>query len=253
MKLVLVLVLALWSVCHGNVVPHKRAGTQVDVVKEAFWDYVAKATATAEDTLKLIRQSELGKEVNTLISESTGEVGKFTQTLQSQLSQDFTSCFLVQAEQLKVRLQEDLAAASADLRPYADEVATHVRQQVEELKKEASSYARTLDSGALKAAVLRKSQELKVHLDEQADKLQTKMLPYGEELKQKMETSLEEFQKNVTPLLQDFHQQLTENSQKFQERILPYGEELRAKMDVDTQNLKEKLVALWNSFTKLTQ
>ncbi|XP_061884823.1 apolipoprotein A-IV a [Entelurus aequoreus] len=253
MKVVLVLVLALLSVCHGNVVPHKQPEAQVDVVKDAFWDYVAKATTTAEDTLKLIRQSELGKEVNTLISESTAAISKLTEALHSQLSQDFTSRFLEQAERLKVRLEKDLAAVSADLRPYADEVAAHVRQQVEELKKEASAYAQTLDSEALKAAVLRKSQELKVHLDEKADKLQTKMVPYGEELKQKMDTSLEEFQKNMAPLLQDLHSQLTEKSQKFQERLLPYGEELRAKMDVDAQNLKEQLVALWNSFAKLTQ
>lgn len=36
---------------------------QVDMVKDAFWDYVAKATMTAEDSLKQIRQSQLGKDV----------------------------------------------------------------------------------------------------------------------------------------------------------------------------------------------
>lgn len=36
---------------------------QVDMVKDAFWDYVTKATVTADDSLKQIRQSELGQEV----------------------------------------------------------------------------------------------------------------------------------------------------------------------------------------------
>lgn len=33
------------------------------MVKDAFWDYVAKASMTAEDSLKQITQSQLGKEV----------------------------------------------------------------------------------------------------------------------------------------------------------------------------------------------
>ena len=37
--------------------------TNLDMVKDAFWDYVAKATTTAEDSLKQIRESELGQEV----------------------------------------------------------------------------------------------------------------------------------------------------------------------------------------------
>lgn len=34
----------------------------MDMVKDAFWDYVAKATFTAEDALQKIKQSELGQE-----------------------------------------------------------------------------------------------------------------------------------------------------------------------------------------------
>ncbi|XP_054620099.1 apolipoprotein A-IV a [Dunckerocampus dactyliophorus] len=253
MKLLLVLVLALLSGCNANVMRPNQPKAQVDMVKEAFWDYVAKATSTAEDSLKLIRQSELGKEVNTLISESTGAINKFTEALRSQATLDFTSRFFEQAEQLKIRLEKDLKALGANLQPYADEVVTHLQKQVEELKKEASAYAETLDSEALKAAVLRKSQELKGHLDKNVDQLQTQMVPYSQELKQKMETSLEDFRRNMTPLFQSFHSQLTEKSQQFQERLVPYGEELRAKLNVDTQNLKDQLAALWNSFTKLTQ
>lgn len=33
------------------------------MVKDAFWDYVAKVTLTAEESLNQIRQSELGQEV----------------------------------------------------------------------------------------------------------------------------------------------------------------------------------------------
>lgn len=49
--------------CHANIVWHNQPKPQVEMVKDAFWDYVAKATMTAEDSLKQIRQSELGSEV----------------------------------------------------------------------------------------------------------------------------------------------------------------------------------------------
>lgn len=47
----------------ANLVWHSQPKQQVDMVKDAFWEYVAKATVTAEDTLMQIRESQLGKEV----------------------------------------------------------------------------------------------------------------------------------------------------------------------------------------------
>lgn len=49
--------------CNANILWQNQPSRQVDMVKDAFWDYVAKATVTAEDSLQQIRQSELGKEV----------------------------------------------------------------------------------------------------------------------------------------------------------------------------------------------
>lgn len=51
------------SVCNANILWPEPAKTNLEVVKDAFWDYVAKATLTAEDSLKQIRESELGQEV----------------------------------------------------------------------------------------------------------------------------------------------------------------------------------------------
>lgn len=49
--------------CNANILWPEPAKTNLEVVKDAFWDYVAKATLTAEDSLKQIRESELGQEV----------------------------------------------------------------------------------------------------------------------------------------------------------------------------------------------
>lgn len=36
---------------------------QVDMVKDAFWDYVAKANMAVEDSLRQIRASALGRDM----------------------------------------------------------------------------------------------------------------------------------------------------------------------------------------------
>lgn len=37
--------------------------SNMDTMKNAFWDYVAKATLTTEEVLQKIRQSELGQDI----------------------------------------------------------------------------------------------------------------------------------------------------------------------------------------------
>lgn len=49
--------------CNAKIVRHNQPKQQVDMVKDAFWDYVSKATMTTEDSLKQIRQSQLGKDI----------------------------------------------------------------------------------------------------------------------------------------------------------------------------------------------
>ena len=49
--------------CNANILWQEPPKTSLDMVKDAFWDYVAKATSTAEESLNQIRQSELGQEV----------------------------------------------------------------------------------------------------------------------------------------------------------------------------------------------
>uniref|UniRef100_A0A8D2ZIM4 Apolipoprotein A-IV a n=1 Tax=Scophthalmus maximus TaxID=52904 RepID=A0A8D2ZIM4_SCOMX len=168
MKVLVVLVLAVFSGCNAQFVRQRQPKHQVDMVKDAFWDYVAKATLTAEDSLKQIQRSELGKEVNSLISESTSAVNVFTDALRTQvapLTQDLMSKFTQEAELLKARLEKDLTAVSAGLQPYAEELVADLQRQAEGLKNDATPYAEAMDPEALRAVVLQKSQELKEQLD----------------------------------------------------------------------------------------
>lgn len=49
--------------CHASIMWQDRPESSMDLVKNAFWNYVSQATLTAEDTLQVIRNSELGQEI----------------------------------------------------------------------------------------------------------------------------------------------------------------------------------------------
>uniref|UniRef100_A0A4W6EI36 Apolipoprotein A-IV n=1 Tax=Lates calcarifer TaxID=8187 RepID=A0A4W6EI36_LATCA len=226
-----VLHLLFYPVCNANILWQEPPKSNLEVVKDAFWDYVAKATLTAEDSLKQIRQSELGQEVNARISQSADTVNQYVVALRTQvapLTQDFMTQFTQEAERLKARLEKDVTTVSTSLQPYAEELVAHLQRQVEELRK----------GETLKAVLLQKSQELKAQLDKSVNQLQAQMVPYTEEMKQKMEQSLEEFQSSMIPLAQSFETQLTQKTQEIQQNLAPLGEELKAKLDASAQDLQ---------------
>lgn len=49
--------------CNANLLFADAPKTQVEVLSDAFWDHVAKATQTADDTLQMIRKSQLGQDI----------------------------------------------------------------------------------------------------------------------------------------------------------------------------------------------
>ncbi|XP_029976827.1 apolipoprotein A-IV a [Salarias fasciatus] len=249
MKVFVFLAIAVFTGCHGNVVQPR----QTDMVKDAFWDYVAKMTSATEDSLTQIRQSDLGQEVNTLIASSGDAVARFTDSLRTQvapLTQDLMTRFTQEADQLKSRLE---TAVETRLQPYAQQLVADLQAKVDALKTDAAPLVESMDPEALRAVLLQKSQELKEELDRSVAQLQTQMVPYTEEMREKMQQSLDEFQRSLVPMAQSFETQLLQKSQELQQNLSPYGEELKAKLDADAQNLKQQLTALWDSFSRIGQ
>ncbi|XP_060948988.1 apolipoprotein A-IV a [Limanda limanda] len=252
MKFLVVLVLAVFTGCHARQGMTHQPRPQVDMVKDAFWDYVARATVTTEGSLKQLRQSELGQELNLLISESTEAISAFADTMRTQvapLTQDLMAKVTQEAELLKARLEKDLAAVSTNLQPYTEDLTSALQRHVEELKTNAES----MDPESLKAVMQQKTQELKEQLDSSVKQMQDQMVPITEEIKQKMEQSMEEFQRSMTPVAQSFQTKLTQKTQEIRDSLAPYGEEFREILDKDTRQLKKQLTDLLKSFTKLTQ
>ncbi|XP_056876111.1 apolipoprotein A-IV-like [Takifugu flavidus] len=223
MKLLVVLVLIGFTV--GCDALKRQPSPQVDTLRDVVLDYVSKA----DESLKRIRESQLGKEVNTFITGTTEAFQKLTNGLRTQvapMAQDLVSKFSEEAERLKTRMEKDLSTGPL---------------------------SSSMDPEALTTVLQQKSQELKEQLQKNLNELQVQMVPYQEEIREKMQQSLEEFQVNMATIAQSFESQLNQKSQEIQQSLAPYGEELRARMDSDAQNLKKQLTDLWRSFTKLVQ
>lgn len=52
----------------ANVIWQDQAKLGMEMVKDAFWDYVAKATETTEDILQKIKEYEMGQELKWAIN-----------------------------------------------------------------------------------------------------------------------------------------------------------------------------------------
>lgn len=52
--------------CNANLFYADAPKPQMEVMTEAFWDYVAKATQTADDTIQMIKKTQFGQDVRYL-------------------------------------------------------------------------------------------------------------------------------------------------------------------------------------------
>uniref|UniRef100_A0A8C1NQ30 Uncharacterized protein n=1 Tax=Cyprinus carpio TaxID=7962 RepID=A0A8C1NQ30_CYPCA len=161
---------------------------QLEQLTDTFWSYVAKATQTAEETVNMIRSSQLGQEVNARLTQSADMASEYAVTLKKQmdpLTEELMTKITKEAEVLRERLGQDLISVRDQLEPYADNLKSQIQQRVEELRTAMAPYADSLDSETLKATLLQKSEELRGNLEQSVKDLQAQMEPYTAEIKEK--------------------------------------------------------------------
>ncbi|KAL1259436.1 hypothetical protein QQF64_010013 [Cirrhinus molitorella] len=253
MKVIVVLALAVFTGCQANIFYADEPKPQLEQLTDAFWSYVAKATQTAEDTVKMIRSSQLGQEVNSRLTQSADMASEYAVTLKKQMdpmAEELMSKITKEAEVLRERLGQDLTSVRDKLEPYADNLKSQIQQRVEELRTAMAPYADSLDSETLKATLLQKSEELRGNLEQSVKELQAQLEPYTADIKEKVDQRLQEFQKTVNPLTEDLQTQIRERAQMVQQSLTPYAEDLKEKLDPYAQDLQAQLTALYESFTK---
>ncbi|TRY93413.1 hypothetical protein DNTS_014250 [Danionella cerebrum] len=237
--------------CRANLFHADEPKPQLEQLSDAFWSYVSKATQTADETIKMIRESQLGQEVNARLTQSADVASEYAVTLKKQmdpLAEELMNKITKETEVLRERLGQDLVTVREQLEPFADNMRSQIQQRVEELRTAMAPYADSLDSETLKATLLQKSEELRGNLEQSAKDLQAQLEPYATEIREKVDLRLQEFQKTVTPLAEDLQAQIRERAQMVQQSLTPYAEDLREKLDPYAQDLQAQLTSLYESF-----
>ncbi|XP_033976502.1 apolipoprotein A-I-like isoform X2 [Trematomus bernacchii] len=251
MKVLVVLVLAVFTGCNANIFFADAPKPQMELLTEAFWDYVAKATETADDTLQMIKKSPFGQGVNARLDQTKYVAAHSALTMHEQLrpaTKDMIHKVITEAEELKGRVERELAAAQEVLKPYTDNMKVQIQQRVEQLKQELAPYAESLDTEAMRATLEQKSEELKQSVKD----LQAQLGPYTDDLKLKVDQHLQDFQERVAPVTEKVHRQLIQRANQVQEMAAPYVEDLKVKLEPYAEDLQARLTSLYEACAKST-
>ncbi|KAJ4922780.1 hypothetical protein JOQ06_022767 [Pogonophryne albipinna] len=251
MKVLVVLVLAVFTGCNANILYADAPKPQIELLTEAFWDYVAKATETADDTLQMINKSPFFQGVNARLDQTRYVAAHSVLAMHEQLppaTKDMIHKVITEAEELKGRVERELAAAKDIMKPYTDNMKVQIQQRVEQLKQELASYAESIDTEAVRATLEQKSEELKQSVKD----LQAQLEPYTDDLKLKVDQHLQDFQERVAPVTERVQDQMIQRANQVQEMAVPYIEDLRVKLDPYAEDLQARLTSLYEAYTKST-
>uniref|UniRef100_A0A8D0A1Z6 Apolipoprotein A-I-like n=1 Tax=Sander lucioperca TaxID=283035 RepID=A0A8D0A1Z6_SANLU len=238
---------------HANLFYADAPKPQLDVLTDAFWDYVAKATETADDTLQMIRKSQFGQDVSARLTESADVASKYAVTLQEQLppaAQDLIVKVTTETDVLRERMIQELNTAKDKLQPYTEDMKAQIQQRVEQLKQELAPYADSMDTEALRTTLKEKTEELKASLEQSVKDLQAQLGPYTDDLKLKVDQHLSDFKERVAPVTEKVQGELTQRVQQVKELAAPYVDVVRENLDPHAQDLQAKLTSLYEYFVK---
>lgn len=252
MKLLVVLAVVAFAGCQASVLRSDEPKLHFDVVKDTLWNYFAKATQTAQETLKTIRESELGEQVNTKIQNSFKAVGQYATIVQDQAStigKESYNKISEKVDWMSERLQSQIYEVKEWLKPYSENLRAQMEQQIEQLSQEVASYTKRWRTQPLKLTVTQMIEQIESGLMWSFLQLDNLLGPTTWELRDKIMQILVEFDKSVTPAASSVLRDLSHRARKLELTVLPYIHDLEKKLDPYTQDIKSQLSALWNSFS----
>ncbi|XP_033976138.1 apolipoprotein A-IV-like [Trematomus bernacchii] len=243
MKVLVLLVLAVFTGCNANILYADAPNTRIELLTEAFWDYVAKAKDTADDTLQMISKSPFVKHVNALLRDGFMAAFYYAYAVQDQLPPTAKD-MIHKVNRETGRVERELAAA---LKQYTDNMKVQIQQRVEQLKQELAPYAESLDTEAVRTTLEQKSEELKLSVKD----LQA-LLGNTDDLKLKVDQHLQDFQERVAPVAEQVQDQLIQRAIQVRDMAAPYVEDLRVNLNPYAQVLQARLTSLYEAYAKST-
>ncbi|KAF4080459.1 hypothetical protein AMELA_G00171610 [Ameiurus melas] len=225
MKLVaVILALSVISGCQGSFLFQYEPKTHWEEMVDTFWDYVNGVSSRAEDMKNSIQATQLGRELDTLISDSMAELQMYTDDLKVKLAP--------YAEEMAQRVQDDLRLLSNKLRvhmeeakdritEYRQELQTIVEQNRDDLQNNVNAYIRKL-----KKRLNKDTQEIKKKAETFLEEVQARTAQHGDDMNERLKSYFDVVRQNaedkfntLKDLLNDQAQQMTEKWEKLKDQV----------------------------------
>ncbi|XP_064155589.1 apolipoprotein A-IV-like [Anguilla rostrata] len=250
MKLFVVLALVAFTGCQANVLRSDEPTPQLELVKDAFWDYFVKASQKTQGALKTIGESELAQQVNAKIKESVEVAQQYRKIVQEQvigINDELHKKLSEHVEQLSESLQPDINEVRVQLEPLAEKLSANIQQQMQKVRQVLDPYTESLVTEALRYKLPDIIWKLYETVESSLTELHSQLGPSTEELKEKVEESMREYREFVFPLEDILVNEIINKYLVFSRILSPHNNSLMEKLDPYIQGLKSQLTALWES------
>ncbi|XP_072530551.1 apolipoprotein Ea [Salminus brasiliensis] len=248
--LAVILALSVFSGCHGRFLFQDEPKARWEETVDQFWEYVADLSSKAEGMRDNIKSTQLGRELDTLISDSMAELQMYSDDMQSKFgpyAQETAERFQGDLKLLMNKLQTHMEEAKDRVTEYGQELQTMVEQNADDVKNRVNSYVR----------------KLKKRLSKDTQEINKKMATYFEEVQSRTAQGVEDVRERLAPYFDVVRQNaegkfttLTEllktQAEDMKEKLEAQLEELRNRIEKTNENLRATIQDKINWFQQLT-
>ncbi|XP_041314053.1 apolipoprotein A-IV [Pyrgilauda ruficollis] len=213
-----------------------RADVNPDEVASVIWKYFTELGSNAKDTVEQLHQTELSKQLNTLLKSNLQSVSAYAEDLQERLvpfAVDMQARLAQDSQRLKEQIRRELQELQAKLAPYADEVHQQIGTNIRQLQAKMSPYAEELRSqvdrsaGELKRALEPYAAELRERLQDNAESIQASLSPYADRLQQQIDGGVESVKQRLAPVADELKAQVEQSVAELRKGLSPYAQEVQ--------------------------
>ncbi|XP_004712856.1 apolipoprotein A-I [Echinops telfairi] len=205
----------------------------LDTVKDSGKDYASQLEASA-----------LGKQLNLKLLDNLDSLSTSVSKLQEQLgllSQQLWSTLEEDTSQLRQMLNQDLEEMKKKVQPHLDEFQKKWQEEVELYRQKVAPLGQELQG--LQEKLVPLGEGLRDHARNLVDKLR----PYGEEVRQRLASRLEELK---TSSLAQYPAKAREHLSTISEKAKPALEDFRQSLQPMAEHFKNTLTTLFDEVSK---
>ncbi|KAI4884669.1 hypothetical protein NFI96_034283 [Prochilodus magdalenae] len=248
-----VLALTVITGCHARAVPQAddpRAKWEETV--DRFWQYVSELNTHAEGMVETIKDSQLSRELDTLITDTMAELNVYREDIETKLGPYATGQVKQDLELLTSKLQSDMVDAKERATLYLREMKTMMEQNADDVKNRLSTYTRKLkkrlskDTEEIRNTVATYLGELQSRASQNADAMKDRFEPYVHQARDGVGQKLSTISEVLQSQAQGVSQQLEVQATQLKEQLEQTADSLR----VSLEGRIEELASLLNPYTE---